>query len=233
MNTAIKNETRTIPVLETVIPFMGFYESIISAEIDSVLEREAEYMADCEDLTFIEGASVADICEALSDAIDYQGLRKAIALDYVDAFAEFLGELWLEGSPLTFKSLKSPREYNFSTDIITAEINVAAVETMFKVLSEDGFKDLKRVIEERHTSRSGFASFYSNDINVWLASPVAEWDKNELETLIIAFCNSYGFDVSNGISDTRYFEDALSKISERVGEFSEPNPLKNLIVTDA
>lgn len=233
MSTTIKNETQTVPMLETVIPFPGFYESIISVEIDRALEHEAENLADQEDLSFKEGTSPEDVCEALGDAINYQALREAIASDYVDAFAEFLDELDLTGAALTFKSLKSPREYNFSTDTITAEISVAAVETMFKALKVDGFKDLKRVIIDRHSSRSGFVSFYSNDLNDWLASPVIEWDINQLETLIIAFCNSHGFDGVQGIHDTHHIDDVLSNISERLWEFSEPNPLKDLIVSDA
>lgn len=233
MNTAIKNETQIVPMLETVIPFMGFHESILIAECEDILEREAESLLDEGEISFKEGTSPEDIYEALNEAIDYQALRKAIASDYVDAFAEFLEELDLTGTALTFKSLKSPREYNFSTDTITAEISVAAVEAMFKALKVDGFKDLKRVIIDRHTSRSGFVSFYSNDVNDWLAFPVSEWDKNELETLIIAFCNSHGFDAVHGIYDTHYIDDVLSNIPERIWEFSEPNPLKDLIVSDA
>jgi len=53
---------------------------------------------------------------------------------------------------------------------------------------------LETVIRERHSSRSGFISFYDNDIGSWLEKRLDEYDHNEMGTLLMAAMLPYTSD---------------------------------------
>jgi hypothetical protein len=102
----------------------------------------------------------------------------------VSAFAGYVQQETGLDLGLEFEKLESPREYNFGTDRIFARIPVSVLGTLKAAVTLGNLAD---VIKERHESRSGFASFYTTDIEEWNEKPLADWDHNELCTLLIAW----------------------------------------------
>ena len=85
---------------------------------------------------------------------------------------------------MEFMELTSPREYNFTTDQISCWITSKELKKISSVLNSDTLKD---IIKKRFTSRDGFMSWYSNDINEWKEKKVTDWNCVELGTLLDAW----------------------------------------------
>jgi hypothetical protein len=171
------------------IPFDGFYESLYSYEIDRNEENDAQHLADQqkEDGTPEELRLTADdFAGIFMDVTDYGAVHNAVAKTYVQVF----NRLWSDaiGVPLglEFETMKSPREYNFTTDRIFTYIEFAVVQKLFERSTLDGHATLAAEIKDRFTSRDGFSSYYRTALDSWLAKPLEDWDHNELGTLLIA-----------------------------------------------
>lgn len=174
----------------TTIPFSGFYYSLWSDLID----REEEYFAENfandrqaeDDIPPALRLTESEVCEILFDCMDYRAAHEEIARDYATAWIEAAEEALGFKLGATFESMSSPREYNFATDRIFCEIPLARVARLFVKSRQAGHGDLRKAIAERFTSRDGFLSFYSNDRADWLEKPLADWDHNEIGTLLAA-----------------------------------------------
>lgn len=152
---------------ETVVPFFpGFYES----ELSWMIDREEEYYLEENDKTW----------EEIQDEVDYHRGYLAISQAWLDAFCDEVG------ISLKYKEVDSPREYNFTTDRLVAEIEMGELERIRKIVDSD-WETLSRVIKENFTSRSGFVSFYSNDIDEWMEKDTDDLDHNEIMTYIQAY----------------------------------------------
>lgn len=163
------------------LPFSGFYNSIWSDAIDQEESSYAENLAE-EDPT-LDASAISD---ALFWSTDYPVAYLAVAKCYAEAF-DYLAKDELGFSlGLTFESMLSPREYNFETDRIFCEIPFARVKRLFAISRRDNHGDLRRLIKKRFTSYDGFCSGYTNDAAAWLDKPLADWDHNELGTLLLA-----------------------------------------------
>ncbi len=162
--------------------------------------------------------SESDYSEILFDVTDYSVAYQQIARDYVAAFdyiagaafglvvkdtrqrynyqtKEFEREAYNRPSiRATFESMDSPREYNFATDRIYADIPLSVMRELFKRSKADKHATFSAVIKERFTSYDGFISGYSNRLQEWLSKPLTDWDHNELGTLLIAALNLAGHD---------------------------------------
>ena len=137
MNTKTQNEQ-----IEFSLNFGGFYHSEHSETIEARAEQRIE------DFNELEPA----VIQIDWESIDY----KRTHLNYCKAYLSRLSEE-LEIN-LSFISLDSPREYNFTTDKIFCSIS----KEDFKTLLDDyDDKKLFNYIEEQSKSRSGFTSFYS------------------------------------------------------------------------
>lgn len=171
--------------MKTFLLFDGFYDSIYSDELNDAIMNAA--------------------CE--HDEIDFKKAYDYLAKQYVKAFHNVLwNELEYEiDFEMDFLALKSPRFYNFETDAILAEVSDNLAEHMYMCVD---LTTLKQVIEDRHTSYDGFVSRYSNDWEVWMKTPFADWDENQLETLLLAFMETKDIDYDDLRS--RIFEDMLS-----------------------
>ena len=163
----------------TTLPFSGFYNSEWSDELDSVENNFIENEAENDDsLDESEISSIVDKCRQYGTQMQY------VAQEYVDYFNEkFKGEFGIDLG-LRFESLKSPREYNFSTDIIYAYIDEEVVRRLLDDLEDSKLADM---IRERFTSCDGFISFYPNRIEEWKEKPLEEWDYNEVGTILEAY----------------------------------------------
>lgn len=198
-------ETTDTKKREINLPFPGFYESIYSTTLDHYEEMEAEWFVERMIREAKEGREEieideelfpdkGEIAELIFKHCDYGKVHLQVAQFYVEAFDHFAcSDLGLPTGSFTWAAMVSPREYNFTTDRIFANISDEALDAMWKQSVADEHKTLAQVLEDRHTSYSGFHSWYSNRLEDWLAKPVAEWDHNELASLLHAVIRLHGY----------------------------------------
>lgn len=141
--------------------FSGFYESIHDGVFDD------------EETRIIEDYPGHDW-----DDFRFKYDRIGYCKNYVSAISSEIG------LKLEFMELTSPREYNFSTDQISVYIDGKTLKKISSVLNSD---TLKNLIKRRFTSRDGFISWYSNDIEEWKERKVQDWNCVELGTLLDAW----------------------------------------------
>lgn len=157
-----------------VLDFPGFYESVLSEALDNAERNMVEGLIENYDLP-----DEPNPYEACYDASTYAIGFNKIARANVDWLNHVLDDT---GIVLAYESMESPREYNFSTDALFVTIN--DTEKLASLVDPARFE---ACIKEHFTSRPGFHSFYSNDIETWRAKPFADWDHNELGTLLTAY----------------------------------------------
>ena len=150
----------------TTIPFSGFYYSLHDSALDFAIE--SIFSDD-------NGKKRDSIFYAAQDATDWRMVQTKCAAEYAAAFA---AEFKL---PLQFESMKSPREYNFSTDIIYCTISADDAAWLFDTCDKTL---LAKIARETFTSRDGFASFYEPDFTEW--GDILTWDHNQLGVLVRA-----------------------------------------------
>ena len=169
--------------LESTIPFDGFYESFISADIEHQIELDTEYYSELYDLNESEEEL---LCNSFLNINSYKFYNQ-IAKDYTNFYIDALNER-LKGFTLkaTYKCFESPREYNFSTDRIFIEIEENHCIDFIKYIIKNYKKELEKKIEDRFRSRSGFISFYKNSIDLW-TKDFKEWDCNMIGTCFELF----------------------------------------------
>lgn len=201
----VKGKTEAPNGIETVViqlPFEGFYCSKWDGEIDSIHEREAEWLEEEEGEPLDDGTirpkelrlNASEFGELLFNWTDHSSIYLDVAKLYVEAFNDEMTELLSEYGGdlrLTFESMSSPREYNFATDRIFAHIPMSSVKRLFELSEDTNHAGLRVILKESHTSRDGFISFYSNDLDEWLAKPIEDWDYNELGSLLLAVMYGY------------------------------------------
>ena len=175
--------------LESTIPFDGFYESFISADIDHQIEFEIEYYSELYDLNESEEEL---LCNSFLNINSYKFYNQ-IAKDYTNFYIDDLNAKLNYAYPdqgftlkATYKCLESPREYNFKTDRIFIEIEENHAVDFIKHIVQNYKKELEQKIEDRFTSRSGFISFYKNSIDLW-TKDFKEWDCNMIGTCFELF----------------------------------------------
>ena len=169
--------------LESTIPFDGFYESFISADIDHQIGQQIEWDSDIYDLNESEEEILYNNYLTVNTSYFYN----QIAEDYTNFYIDELNER-LEGFTLkaTYKCFESPREYNFKTDRIFIEIEENHAVDFIEYIVKNYKKELEQKIEDRFRSRSGFISFYKNSIDLW-AKDFKEWDCNMIGTCFELF----------------------------------------------
>ena len=136
--------------IETWLPlFIGFYETYLNgdSDIDNYLD---DTNLNYDDLN-----------------IDYDKYHQDVSKWMVNEITELLKEIGIDCT-INYQNLISPKEYNFSTDSINIEIELSP-ETLksIKKLIDDNFDGISKIIKDDYTSRSGFISSHSNDINDW------------------------------------------------------------------
>lgn len=189
-----------------VLDFPGFYESVLSEALDNAENQMVEGLIENHGLDFEPDDSTP--YEACMDASTYATGFHKIARASVDWLNHVLADT---GIVLTFESMESPREYNFGTDVLFVTIN--DTEKLATLVDPAKFEAL---IKEQFTSRSGFHSFYSNDIEVWRAKPYADWDHNELGTLLTAYLRQVAED--KGLDENDMLEYMYEDFDQAVDE---------------
>ena len=208
-----------------VLPwFYGYYGSIwdssevdVSYEIDSInqerhangLEGEVEY----DDIEWNWDGYYAELNTAITSAVE-----------------QFVNWCGIE-CEFKFKQLDSPREYNFTNDEIIVDATFPKpIQLWRKIIQHKAA--IEKYIKERFTSRDGFISFVSNDINEWREDynngdkhiPIYLWTvlevilAEESKTALDEFC----LEGDNEVMAASYVYAAnYMELCEGTGEFEE------------
>ena len=169
--------------LESTIPFDGFYESFISADIDYQVGQQIEWDSDTFDLNEDEQQILWDNYLSVNTSYFYNKIAEDFTNFYIDTLNERLEGFTLNA---TYKFFTSPREYNFSTDRIFIEIEENHAIDFIKYIIKNYKKELEEKIKQRFTSRSGFISSYKNSLDLWI-DDYSEWDHNQIGTCFELF----------------------------------------------
>ena len=175
--------------LESTIPFDGFYESFINADIDHEIEIDTEYYSELYDLNESEEELLCNSFLNINSYKFYNQIAKHYTNFYIDNLNAKLNYAYPDkGFTLkaTYKYFYSPREYNFETDRIFIEIEENHAVAFIEHIVKNYKKELENKIEDRFRSRSGFISFYKNSIDLW-AKDFREWDYNMIGTCFELF----------------------------------------------
>ena len=149
----------------TTIPFSGFYESLHDSALDDATK---DIFRDD------SGDENAELAYRAWDSMQWDNVRNEYAKEYAENFAHEFGI-----KSLSFESMQSPREYNFSTDRIFCNIDYAELCGIVKTFD---LKAFSAFVRDRFTSRDGFISFYAADLSEW--GKVESWDHNQCGTAL-------------------------------------------------
>ena len=226
-----------------VFGFTGFYQGIWDQsenEQNEIHEMKYGEYEDFESLHMIEDWGFPE---------DY---RDRVAELFADEYADMVSSAIGINVKLVKSFVRSPREYNFSTDEIYAQIEIEDYDEFAKrlqhFLKSDQYHDrLAEIIQQNHTSCSGFISFMSNDIDEWheliedpnnenyisclvgyIVSVVDEDGTQLLNSTIYEFvCSNTDLHCVNPITDIAKEEFELyEKYGHIYSEYAKEHPLK-------
>jgi hypothetical protein len=184
---------------ETRLPFPGFYCSSFSEQIDHEEDQQAEYLSEEHDI------SQDDAAQILNRHARYSRAFLEVAEKYTAELATWLEMDQGVDVKLEFVDMTSPKEYNFETDRIFANISRRDLAQLYRLAGRDR---IAAKALEMFTSRSGFISFYSPDVRTW--GPLSTWDHNQLYCIIRAIVD--GTDAEEwcfySMADANIFSDA-------------------------
>lgn len=157
----MKTDTVKPLQVDTWLPvFSGFYGTIW--ETDSDEEMELENINEERKKKGLEPIEW-DVVEW-----DYKEYKTGVVegiTSRIDADLRAMGLVF----GVRFQELRSPREYNFANDSIDVEILITRANTK-KILAylKEHSAEFSEYLKERYTTRSGFISSYSPDVETWL-----------------------------------------------------------------
>lgn len=126
--------------MEVVLNFGGFYGSIHEDLID---QMEESYIRDD------RGNSPDDYAE--NSSVRWGDLKN----EYCKAYVDFVNEAF--GVALTYKKIDSPRFYNYTTDKIVCEANIA------KIIARVDPEDLEKRVKTMTTFQDGYIPYFEFD----------------------------------------------------------------------
>jgi hypothetical protein len=188
----------------TTVPFDGFYESYHSDVIDRAVDSVSP-----------AGDSLRD---KFMSGIDYGQIFRLYAQEYVRRLREITGLI------LVFDDLRSPKEYNFTTDRIFAKISRADLAFVIgrTTICDFGAKEslLAKAATEKFSPRDGFISLYSNNYQDW--GIIDAWDHNQVGAAVEALIRSDLYEsgwTEQSIADSIYESGLLDEfIYQAMGE---------------
>lgn len=127
--------------------FGGFYNSFYDGAIDDVIYEDND-------------ENTID-----PDSIDFKALHIAVAKRIVEQFNEYISNEFDVEVDLKFECLRSPKYYNFGTDVIDVIISDEdKIKLDLLVANDSDVEDiLKGVVKDATTSRDGYIPFYEYD----------------------------------------------------------------------
>jgi len=202
--------------IETRLPFEGFYESTCDMVFDSEVESIFEY-----DLESLPKDKANDIKDKFYMSFNgWSLIHQKASKEWVEFVKDYLKEYHELDINLEFKELSSPREYNFTTDRIFADIPKQDMVKLINYVLENYKKSWVKIIEDSFTSCDGFISFYSNDsrywegqLNLWLRGDAeSKVDHNIFCTFFETLMGRWGLEDVKGETDLT--EDWIERVRD-------------------
>ena len=175
--------------IKVQVPFQGFYGTIHEDQFDRFIEFEAQNMLD--EGRFEEPLDAGD---AVIDAVDWNKARQRYAEAYVIGLFTIVEEEFGFYPEYKNVTVRSPREYNSSNDVIEVEMEMEDWLWLHTLVDMD---QLAASVEEELAPRSGFIPFYSNDINDW--KHPTEWEFPQTGLLMKVLIEGIEEDYEEGI----------------------------------
>ena len=140
--------------IETYLPvFTGFYGTLFG----DIIEREEDNILEDENLDL-------DIVK-----FEYKKFMEDVSKECVGVFEEAFNRDLGTNIDISFENLISPREYNFTNDLIDVTFKVSDEDfEKIKVAIIENKDEISEMIEERFSSRDGFVSLTSTDFDEWI-----------------------------------------------------------------
>ena len=203
--------------------FSGFYNSYWNlAEYD--LESEYDYIAEQRSGNDLDLLDFND----LEINLDQIAINELVGDHYSDEIYEILKDYV---TSITYDKIRSPKEYNFMTDEIESfvELSEQNKKDIFGYLNNN-IESFDSYITEKHSSRSGFISFFSNNYIEWLENFKA-WKFQDIEIEISSILNFMVMSLEDQTSDQVDY-DILGSINDFfIGAFIDSYTYKNNIVS--
>lgn len=95
---------------------------------------------------------------------DYDDYRERVASAFVESFEREFKDV-VPDVQINFQSVVGPKEYNFSNDSINIEVEMNFLK--FMTMVGHNKENIREYIRDKYTSRSGFISWHSNDVDDW------------------------------------------------------------------
>lgn len=199
--------------------FPGFYESLFCNSdefIDDELDMKFEIEQFIQSKDFFIEYEYEDFNKYKIDVCDaYMEL-------YIEKLIEVLPNSITEYEDFLFEkvdystTVDSPRYYNYRTDHCYCEVRTN--RKTLKLIKEwtlklDGVSDY---IKKNFTSRDGFISFISNDIDIWKETDIEDYEENMLIALL---------DMLISLSDCTGFEDIALETFYDVEKYCYVSPI--------
>lgn len=111
---------------------------------------------------------------------------------------DFLSDMKI-AKDFKFIDVYRPRDYYQENDRIYCTADVSVKQT--KAYIHENVDAFERYVNDRFSSRSGFHSFYSNDVNEWLfkMNRFGELDHNELNAILDFICENEEFELEDNL----------------------------------
>lgn len=152
--------------IKTYLPvFSGFYGSLFQDIIDSEEEMIIEEQA-----TLVESHI----------EFDYKTFKEDISKQCVGVFEDAFNRDMHVKLSVSFESLFSPKFYNFENDSINVAISLSRDDfnTIISAIKENK-TEISEQLKERYSSREGFSSFHSTDLDEWIEDLTLEFENEE------------------------------------------------------
>ena len=149
--------------------------------------------------------------------IDHEGYKEAV----VQAVTDFIGEELKSHIPaikkINFQRVVSPREYNFSNDVvnISVEIDIKEFSKWFNNYLKDHTEQFTTYLVDHYKSRSGFISFYPHTVEEW-KEETKNWTSLEnhyLGALLQFVCEQEGITEVSLYEGTEIYPESYLKLS--------------------
>lgn len=112
---------------------------------------------------------------------DYSDYRERIAKRFVSEIESELNMYF--PIKITYQNIQSPKYYNFTNDSINISVEVD-LNKLIDLIKENN-NEAEKYFLDNYTSRDGFISFHSNDINDWInIKYILEDDKHRVGAII-------------------------------------------------
>jgi hypothetical protein len=201
--------------IQSFLPvFNGFYETVFSADEDSVIESPYTY----------------DNYEFHYD--EYKECVKQIE----GRLIEFLG-LDAKDIKIVFETINSPKYYNFETDSIYVKYKLTdkAVKAINAYLLAN-VAAFDKYISDRYTSRDGFNSWHSNDYKDWFKEISLKANLQHKFGGILQFLfenENYGtYELYEDVSPNCYLEGTLVNHITEIDGIIEDYAIRNYLNKD-